>query len=165
MRTICLWAAAALALLPAPAGADERPWRGGVGAGGYLALTGPETTGVTACADLFPGGHLGRWGGRMEARSLDDPADGIDAGLVMGGVTYEAGASRPRLSMALHAELGAAVARGADPLPAAGAGIRTNLWLIGPLALAADSTATFVWDGVEDSELLLASSLTLGLAR
>lgn len=163
MRTICL-CAAALALCPATASAD-RPWRGGIGAGGYLALTGPATTGVTAVAELLPGGHLGRWGGRMEARSLDDPQDGIDAGLVMGGVTYEAGASRPRLAMALHAEVGAALSTGADPLPAVGAGLRTTLWIIGPLALAADSTATFVWDGVDGSELLLASGLTLGLAR
>ncbi|HUS68490.1 MAG TPA: hypothetical protein VMZ28_28340 [Kofleriaceae bacterium] len=161
MRTICLCAAAALAAYPAVAAAD-RPWRGGAGAGGYLALTGPETTGVTASAELLPGGHLDRWGGRMEARSLDDPQDGIDAGLVMGGVTYEAGASRPRLAMALHAEAGA---RLPDPRPALGAGIRTTLWIIGPIALAADSTATFVLDGVDDSELLLASSLTLGLAR
>lgn len=162
MRTICLCAGAALAASPAVAAADERPWRGGAGAGGYLALTGPETIGVTAAAELFPGGHLGRWGGRMEARSLDDPQDGIDAGLVTGGVTFEVGASRPRLAMALHAEAGAALP---DPRPALGAGLRTTLWLVGPLAVAADSTATFVWDGVEDSELLLAGSLTLGLAR
>lgn len=161
MRTICLCAAALAVATPITARA-ERPWRGGAGAGGYLALTGPETTGVTAQADVYPGGALGRWGGRMEARSLDDPQDGVEAGLLLGGVTYEAAAARPRLAIALHAEAGVALP---DARAALGAGVKTTLWVIGPLALAADSTATFVLDGVEASELLLASSLTLGLAR
>ena len=139
-----------------------RPWRGAVGAGGYLAVTGPATTGALATAELFPGGAAGRFGVRLEGRALDPDGPGeLDAGLVTAGVIYEAAAARPRLALALHAELGAALP---DPRAVVGGGVRTQLWIVGPLALGLDSTATLILDGL-DTELALAGALTLGLAR
>lgn len=159
---LSLAAAVTAATARSAAAEPPRPWHAGVGAGGSVALLGPVTTGLTASADLSPGGAFGRFGLRAEARTLDDElADGIDAGLLMGGVMYEAAAARPRLAVALHGELGAALP---DGRPVAGGGVATTLWIVGPLALGLDSAAHLLIDGV-DSELILAGSLTARVAR
>jgi len=139
-----------------------RDWHAGIGAGGYVAILGPVSNGLVASADVSPGGSFGRLGARVEARTLDDDlGDGIDGGLLLGGVVYEAAAARPRLAVALHGEAGVAVP---DPHLAVGGGVETTLWIIGPLAVGLDATVHLVLRGV-DSELLVGSALTLGLAR
>lgn len=139
-----------------------RDWHAGIGAGGFVAVLGPVSSGLAASADLSPGGGFGRLGARLAARTLDDDlADGIDAGLLLGGMVYEAAAARPRLAIALHGEIGAAVP---DAHLAVGGGVETTLWIVGPLAVGLDSTAHVVLRGV-DSELLVAGALTARLAR
>ncbi len=140
----------------------ERDWHAGIGAGGFVALLGPVSNGLTASADISPGGAFGRLGGRIAALTLDDDlGDGVDGGLLLGGVVYEAAAARPRLAIALHGEAGAAVP---DPHLALGGGVETTLWIVGPLAVGLDSTVHLVLRGV-DSELLLGGALTVRIAR
>jgi hypothetical protein len=161
--SIFLVLAGVLPHLAAAEAGSERPWRGAVAAGGYLAITGPSALGALATAELFPGGAAGRFGVRLEARGFHAGGlgDAPDSGLLTTGVIYEAAAARPRLTLALHAEAGVVVP---DARAALGGGVRTQLWLVGPLALGLDTTATLIVDGL-DSELALASALTLGLAR
>ena len=139
---------------------DSRAWAGGLGAGGYLALTGPASSGLSAVAALYPGAWAGRAGVRVEARTTGDD-DRWDGGMFTAGLTYEAAAARPRLSLALHGEAGAIVP---DARVAVGGGVELQLWLVGPLALALDSGAHLVVDGL-DSEIILAGGLGLRVAR
>jgi hypothetical protein len=141
----------------------ERTWRGGIGVGGSLAILGPVASGLVADAALKPGGAFGRLGARVEARTLDEElADGIDGGLLLGGVVYEAAAARPRLVIDLHGEAGAALP---DARLVLGGGATTQLWLLGPFALGLDSSAHLVLDGVEGTELILAGALTVRVGR
>jgi len=157
---IALWLASAL--LPAAAAAEPtkaRPWHGSIGVGGHLSLTGPAERGGEAVAVVYPGASFGRYGMRLAARAFDP--DGIDAGMVTTGIIYEAAAARPRLAMALHADLGVALP---DARAVTGAGVETVLWIVGPFAIGLDSTAHLVWDGL-DTELILSGTGTLRLAR
>jgi hypothetical protein len=150
---LCAWSA--------PAAAEEaRPWAGGLGVGGTVALTGAARTGLFAVGALYPGAWAGRFGLRVEARSTgeDEP---FDEGLLMAGLTYETAAARPRLSLALHGDAGAVMP---DTRPAVGGGVELQLWLFGPVALALDSSAHLLLDGI-DSEVVLAGGLGLRLAR
>ena len=152
---------AGVCALCTPAAADEaRPWAGGLGVGGTVALTGPARTGVSAVAALYPGAWAGRFGLRVEARSTGAD-DRFDGGLFTAGLAYETAAARPRLSLALHGEAGAVVPH---TRPAVGGGVELQLWLLGPVALALDSSAHLLLDGV-DSELVLAGGLGLRIAR
>ena len=140
-----------------------RPWRAGLGAGGFVAALGPVGSGLVADIAVKPGGGLGRFGLRAEGRTLDDDlADGIDGGLLLGGVVYEAAAARPRLVVDLHGDAGAALP---DARLAVGGGATTQLWLAGPLAIGLDSSAHLVLDGVDGTELVLAGALTVRVAR
>lgn len=150
--TFC-WVGPALA---EPPKSSARPAHYGVGGGGYYAITGPSDTGLAAQAEVYPGGWFGRWGARAEARWFDS-----DSGFATAGITFEAGASRPRLVMALHAELGVTFT---DIRPVAGVGLHTQLFVIGPLALGLDSTFMFLYDGI-DSSLVLGTAATLRLQR
>jgi hypothetical protein len=145
---------------PAAAAQEARPWAGGLGVGGYVAIGGPAQSGLAATAALYPGAWAGRFGARFEARTAGDD-EPFDSALFTAGLIYETAAARPRLSLALHGEAGAMAP---DPRPALGGGVELQLWLLGPLALAADSSAHVLVDGV-DSELVLAGVLSLRLAR
>lgn len=147
----------AAALAPAASFAEPaRPVRGSVGVGGYSAITGPADYGPAAEAELYPGGALGRLGFRIEARGFE----AIDDGMIAGGITFEVGASRPRLVLAIHGEVGTTYGDAWHPL--AGGGVHLHLFVLGPLALGGDSTVTLVYDGV-DSVLILGTALTLRL--
>ena len=165
-KSAALWLAAMAITSARPLTAVAEPprtWRGGIGAGGSVALLGPVTTGLVADAALKPGGIFGRLGARVEGRTLDEELeDGIDGGLLLGGVVYEAAAARPRLVIDLHAEAGAALP---DPRLAVGGGAITQLWLVGPLAIGLDSSAHLVLDGVDGTELILAGALTVRVGR
>jgi hypothetical protein len=146
----------------AEAAPPVRPWHGALGLGGFAALTGPGDLGPSAVVELSPGGAFGRYGARVEARGLGGTgSDGYDDYLMTGGLIFEAAAARPRLVLSLHAELGAYAIAG-DHGAAAGAGITTQLTVVGPLAIGLDTTATLFVRGV-DSELALASALSLRL--
>ena len=138
-----------------------RAWAGGVGLGGYAALGGPTASGLSAVAALYPGAWAGRLGARLEARTAGGAGDRFARRLLTAGLTYEAAAARPRLSLALHGEAGALTP---DPRLAIGGGVEFQLWLAGPLAIALGSSAHLVADGL-DSELILAGSLGVRLAR
>lgn len=141
----------------------DRDWHASIGTGGFVALLGPVATGLVADAALQPGGGFGRFGARVEGRTLDEElADGIDAGLLLGGLVYEAAAARPRLAINLHGDIGAALP---DARLVVGGGATTQLWLIGPLALGLDTSALVIVDGVDDTELLLSGAVTARLAR
>ncbi|HEU5059833.1 MAG TPA: hypothetical protein VFU21_25050 [Kofleriaceae bacterium] len=168
-RELCaaVWLAACIASAsasPHTAVAEPtRPWRGGIGAGGSAMLLGPVATGLVADAALKPGGAFGRVGARAEARTIDgDLGDGIDGGLLLGGVVYEAAAARPRLAIDLHGDAGVALP---DARLVLGGGGTTQLWLAGPLAIGLDSSAHVILDGVDGTELILAGSLTVRVGR
>lgn len=129
----------------------------GIGFGGSAMITGSASSGSLTNAELYPGGRFGRLGFRLEARGIGRTL----ANTILGGVTFEAAVARPRLQLALYAAVGGTV----DGLPAASAGLQTQLWLVGPLALGLDTGGVLVIDGTADTELLLGSSLTIRLAR
>jgi hypothetical protein len=144
----------------ADGGSDVRPWAGSIGLGGYAALGGPADDGVAAVAALYPGAWAGRLGLRLEARSAGR-RDRLERGFFAAGLAYEAAASRPRLSLALHGEIGGLAP---EPLAGLGGGVELQLWLIGPIALSLGGAAHLVADGL-DSELMLSGSLAVRLAR
>ena len=143
---------AVLALVLATATARaERPIHGSIGVGGAFLLTGHRDDRFRGevAIDLKP---RSRFGGLLAWRTFDETHDGI----VMGGVIYEAAAARPRLVLDLHGEAGFDLDT-RDPV--VGAGIRTTLGIIGPLAVVLDSGAYLVVDGIDDSRLQLQSSM------
>lgn len=160
-RAVLVVGAAALLTWPRAAAADDRAWSGGVGVGAWAARGGAASSGLSATASLSPGGPLGRLGLRLEARTAGGEGERADRGLFLAGATYEAAASRPRLAISLHAEVGALAP---DPRAAAGGGAEVQLWVIGPLALALGASAHVLEDGL-DSQLVLAGGLGLRLAR
>lgn len=152
--------AAAVTMLPFRADADEasrtsRGVHGGIGGGWFGSVGGPNH-GPLVEAELYPGGALGRVGFRAELRGFE----GTEEGWLTGGVTYEAAASRPHLQLALHGDAGLTSAG----RPVAGAGVQTQLWVAGPLALGLDTGAHLLFEGL-DSELVVSAALTLRLAH
>ncbi len=149
------------AAAPAP-----RPLRWSIGGGGALVVTGegerPRNR-LDGHVEVMPGGRFGRWGVLAAARQivLDPLAD--DAMLTL-GVVHEAAASRPRLTLALHGDVGLAVA---DRAPVLGGGVETHLWIVpklAPVALVLDVTAHLVLDGVDDTRLTIAAATRLAIA-
>ena len=145
-----------------PAVRPGATWHGSVGMGGFAALTGPSETGLWAGAELAPGGALGRLGFRAEARTLDESDSGTRRLLWSGGLTYLAAAAYPRLALSLHGEAGVVTP---DAHAAVGGGVETQLAVVGPLAVAIDSTATVVLAGVDGTDLILAGTVSVRLAR
>lgn len=147
--------AVAVVAVARPAAADDR-WHGSLGLGGDLLLTGADGDHArfAVVGELVPPGS--RFGGSLAWRA----ATGDRRGLLLGGLVFEAGAARPRLVLALHADAGADLDARA---PAAGGGLRTTLGLLGPLGLALDA-AGYVVIGGGDSRLQLQLS-ALAVAR
>jgi hypothetical protein len=125
------------------------------GGGGYAALTGPRW-GPVAGAHYYPAGRWGRFGVRAEGRGYQDSSEGH----AVIGVAFEAAAARPRLVMSLNAGAGA---RFSEVAPVVQAGITTQLFLYGPLALAIDGGGVLIIDGT-DTVLGLGNSFSLQLA-
>ena len=134
----------------------SRPAHGGVGLGGFFALTGPATFGPSFVADYYPGGDFGRWGVRGEVRGFE----GFDSGLLSLGATFEAGAARPLLQLALHIEAGLTL----SPEHAiVGGGVHTRAAIVPPLTVGLDGTVYLIYDG-RDSRLALSQTITVGLS-
>ncbi|MCA9677117.1 MAG: hypothetical protein KC464_18975, partial [Myxococcales bacterium] len=137
-----------------------------LGAGGSLLVTGVgdgTRNRGEAHLELLPGGRWKRYGLLLALRhaTFDPP---LDDALITAGVVFEAAASRPRLSLALHADVGFQLAARA---PAAGGGLQTHLWLAPryvPIALVFDLTGHLVVDGVDDTALVLSASTALAIA-
>lgn len=134
---------------PAP---KPRPVHGSVGVGGMFLYTGHDNDQFRfeISFDLEP---ATRFGGFLAWRAFDLE----HKGMVLAGGVFEAGAARPRLVVDLHADIGADLDQVA---PVVGVGIRTTLTLWGPLGIALDSGAYLVIDGVDNTRLVLGSSLS-----
>lgn len=93
--------------------------------------------------------------------SLDDASP--RRAVLTGGLTFEAGAARPRLALALYADAGVALGPTA---PVAGGGLRVTSQLLGPLAVVVDVGGHLVVDvGAGDLHLALGAALLVGVAR
>lgn len=168
MRRLGVAAAAWLAAgVAAAEPARPRPPRWSVGSGGALLLAGAgEASRLRADlhAAVSPGGRFGRFGLVAALRQVVLSPVADDALLTL-GVRYEAAASRPRLALALHGDLGATL----GGAPALGGGIETTLWVaprrLGPVALVFDVTAHLLLDGIDDTRLAVAAATRLSLAR
>ena len=160
MRALLVCLAVVASTSPATAEEAPAPRRSlhyAVGVGVFTALTGAADYGPVIEAEIFPGAALGRYGVRGEVWGFED----TDSGRASLGVAYEAAAARPRLQLALHADVGLTFP---DHLPTLGGGVQTQLWVYGPIALGLDGGAVFIYDGT-DSVLAIASAVTLRLAR
>ena len=98
-----------------------------------------------------------RFGGAIAWRGFDRAHDG----LVTAAIVYEAAASRPRLVVDLHADVGLDLDLRA---PALGGGIRTLLVVIGPVGVALDTGAYLVIDGVDHTRLQIATGAALAVS-
>ena len=140
-----------VALLAATAAA-ERPLHGTFGIGGGLIATGSrgDRFRFEAAFDLE---LRPRYGFVAAWRSFDRDHHG----LATAGLSFEAGAARPQLVLALHADLGADLDHRA---PVVGGGLRATLRIIGPTALVFDGGGYLVVDG-SDTRFQLQSALLL----
>jgi hypothetical protein len=132
-------AAVVTAAVPAVASADTH---GTVAIGGGLLLTGDdgELGRGDVQVDFEPRGGWGRYGVLLAWRDLD----ASHAGLVCGGVVFDAAASRPRLALQFHGDVGVDldVRR-----PLVGGGLRTVVGIAGPLGVVLDTAGELVIDG------------------
>ncbi len=147
MRTLVV------AVLLAGTAHAERPLHGSVGVGGTLIATGSrgDRLRLEAAFDLK---LRSRYGFVAAWRAFDD----THHGLVTAGLTFEAGAARPRLVLDLHADLGVDLDH---RTPLVGGGIRSTLMIIGPTALVFDGGGYLVIDGFDHTRLQLQSALLL----
>jgi hypothetical protein len=145
-------ALAVVCLLASVAHADDR-LHGSVGAGSTLVMTGAEGDRFRfdASFDLKPRSRFGL----LLAWRAFDPAH---RGLVTAGISYEGAASRPRLVLDLHADVGIDLDR---PAPLGGGGVRATLMIIGPLAAVLDTGAFLVLDGIDGTRLQLQGATLL----
>lgn len=134
-----------------------RPWHGSIGGGGAMLLSGLDggkRLRLEGELDvLFP---ASRHGVLLALRA----ADREHLGLLTAGVMFEAGASRPRIVLGLHADLGIDLDRLA---PVAGGGIRTTIKVYRALGIALDNGAYLVVDGIRATRLVFSSSTSLVL--
>jgi hypothetical protein len=161
--SIALISIAAIAFAPAPAHAERHV---SFSAGGSLLLNGMHGGSRNRADGAIVYTPRGRLGVVVAARALTfDPV--LDQGLVTAGVHYDAAASRPRLALALHGDVGAAWSQ-TGIAPAIGGGVETHLWIwpkkLGPLAIVSDVTAHLVLDGVDDTRLVIAGATRLAVA-
>lgn len=136
-----------------------QPWHGAVGLGGSLLLTGANhdaTRFDAAISFQFP---ASRFAILAAGRAFDDkPRDA----LLTAGVEYQAAASRPRLVLTLYADAGVETAA---THAVAGFGTRTIFRIIGPLSVIADTGFHLVLDGLDDTTLVIGSTLLVGVSR
>ena len=134
----------------------------GMGAGGYLALSGVGDRGPAGEIEWYPGGGWKRFGIRAGFYGFDYDFEGV---LLTAGMTYTAAAKRPKIHLAFHADLAGTADDPQGTRLGGGGGIQTQLWLWGPIALGFDSTVHILFGGDEDAVTInLASSTTLRLS-
>lgn len=142
-----------VAVLGASLAHADRPVHGSVGAGGSLLVTGSQgdRLRLDVAVDLKP---RSRYGVLLAWRAFDQE----HRGLVTAGLVFEAAASRPRLVIDLHVDVGVDLEQRA---PLVGAGIRPTIGILGPLAVVYDGGAYFILDGFDESRFQLQSTLLL----
>lgn len=131
----------------------DRGLHGSAGVGGSLIMTGAQGDHfrLDLTFDLKP---RSRYGVVIGWRAFDED----HKGMVTAGLAFEGAASRPRLVVDLHADLGVDLdAR----RPLVGGGIRTTLMIVGPFGLVLDTGGYLVIDGVDDSRLQLQGATLL----
>jgi hypothetical protein len=140
---------AIICALAAPAAA-ERTIHGSVGGGTSFLLTGDggDRNRFELEVDIEP---ASRFGGHLAWRAFD----GDHRGLLLGGITYEGGAARPRLVVDLHGDIGADLDVYA---PVVGGGVRTTLTIWRMFGVALDGGGYLVIDGVDDTRFVIAGS-------
>ncbi|GAB4512885.1 MAG: hypothetical protein Tsb0020_30960 [Haliangiales bacterium] len=173
---------------------DPEPGAGGLHAsldlGGFVGVTGPAPYGLLVQADIFPGqwplGLSRRLGLGVRWRGFAGRGRPLESGLVAASVAYEGGATRPHIALALHGIVGVTYGPevdsepevGPEPeggaqaqpggyrpgLPVVGAGVRTQLAVWGPLAVALHADIFFVIDGVR-LRAAVAPGISVALAR
>jgi hypothetical protein len=145
--------AIAVAMLGASVAHAERSLHGSVGAGGSFLVTGSQgdRLRLDVAVDLKP---KSRYGVLLAWRAFDQE----HRGLVTAGLVFEGAASRPRLVVDLHADVGVDLDQRA---PLVGAGLRTTIGIIGPLGVVYDGGAYIILDGLDDSRFQLMSTLLL----
>ncbi len=149
---------------PSNPGPAPRPLHWVAATGGFIPFTGPGTFGPAIECELYPGGRLGRLGAGFYYRGYgyyDRGKMTVEGGMVALGIAYEAAASRPTLTLGLHGEFGYDYA---NSLPVVGGGLRSQLIVAGPFALAANLTGHLFLDGI-DTSLGIALTLTAGFTR
>ena len=131
----------------------ERGIHGSVGVGGALIMTGAQDDHfrLDLTFDLKP---RSRYGFVLGWRAFDEE----HKGLVTAGLVFEGAASRPRLVLDLHADIGLDLDA---TRPLVGGGIRTTLMIIGPFGLVLDTGGYLVIDGVNNSRLQLQGATLL----
>lgn len=151
--------ALALLLLASTADADPRPWHGSVGVGGSLVLAGAQgdRSRIDAAIDLKPGS---RYGLSLAWRGIEPKDNDHHDGLLIAGLVYEGAASRPRLSLDLHADAGFDLDA---KRPLIGGGIRPTLTIYGPLGLVFDTGVYVIFDGIDGTRLQVMSSTLLAV--
>ena len=143
---VCLLAAAA------PLALAERGIHGSAGIGGTFISTGDrgDRWRLEATFDLKV---RSRYGFVVGWRAFDS----THRGLVTGGLVYEGAASRPRLALDLHGDLGADLDKRA---PLVGGGLRATVGLLGPLGVVLDGGGYLVIDGA-DTRMQLQTALLM----
>lgn len=142
-----------LCLLSSASGAEpiEHGIHGSAGIGGTVVATGARDDRFRLEATFDLKLHS-RYGFVVGWRAFDD----THHGLVTAGLVLEAAASRPRLAIDLHADVGADLDERA---PLLGAGLRTTVGIIGPLGVVLDGGGYLVIDGFDNTRLQLQGSL------
>ena len=137
----------------ASAASADRGIHGSVGVGGSLIMTGArgDHFRLDLTFDLKP---RSRYGFVVGWRAFDEERKG----LVTAGLAFEGAASRPRLVVDLHADIGLDLD---STRPLVGGGIRTTLMIIGPLGVVLDTGGYLVIDGVDNSRLQLQGATLL----
>lgn len=135
-----------------------------VGVGGFVGLTGPGRYGLAAEAEVFP-----RWPGQL----LGDRVglglryrgfDGLARGIVAGGLVYEAAATRPHLAIELHGDIGMAIGLAGSDRLLLGGGVRTQIGLWGPVAVALHGDVYYTFENLRLRPHIV-PAVTVGLAR
>ncbi|MEM9488909.1 MAG: hypothetical protein AAGC55_07175, partial [Myxococcota bacterium] len=132
----------------------KRSWHASALIGGFIGVTGPASYGTAVDIEIYP---PARFGGNLIARDLA----GSHGTLVLAGLAFQAAATRPRLVMSLHADIGATT--GDTVLPAAGGGVRAQLAVFGPIIIGGNLTGHLLLDGI-DTTLAIAVTAGAGLA-
>jgi hypothetical protein len=145
-----------------PEVAEAMHWA--VGVGGFVGLTGPGRYGLAAEAEVFP-----RWPGQL----LDDHVglglryrgfDGLARGIVAGGPVYAAAATRPHLAIELHGDIGMAFGPADGNRLLLGGGVRTQIGLWGPVAVALHGDVYYTFEGLRLRPHIV-PAVTVGLTR
>jgi hypothetical protein len=132
-----------------------------VAVGGFLSLAGvTDAIGPALQAELYPGGWFGRFGGRVGYHGFNYDREGA---LLSTGITYTAAATRPKAHIALHGDLAVTADDPAGRRTGVGAGMQSQLWVLGPVALGLD-TAAYVLFGGGDPVVQLLGTGTLRLS-